>query len=99
MTPIAEKEHERKNMNLNRVASQAAFDAGRAIGASLSKADRDKVTAIIAKAMQTAVLEASSQHSSACANCVSHDTDLAHKIRAEIERKKIGLIANLSSLR
>lgn len=86
-------------MNLTRVASQAALDAGRAIGAPLNKAEMDQVTAIIAKAMQTAVLEASSQHSSACAHCVSHDADLAHKIHAEIERKKIALIANLSSLR
>lgn len=86
-------------MNLTRVASQAAYDAGRAIGASPSKAEMDQVTAIIAKAMETAVIEASSRHSSACAHCLSHDADLAHKIRAEIERKKIALIANLSSLR
>jgi len=86
-------------MNLTRVASRAASDASRAIGASPSKAEMAKITAIIAKAMETAVLEASSQHSSACAHCVGHDADLAHKIRAEIERKKISLIANLSSLR
>ncbi|MDD9811724.1 MAG: hypothetical protein OXU71_08430 [Gammaproteobacteria bacterium] len=88
-----------KDTDLTRVANQAAIDAGQAIGASMSRAEADRVTAIIAKAMETAVLEASSQHSDACADCVDHDADLAHKIRAEIERKKIGLIANLSSLR
>lgn len=87
------------DLNLDRVASQAAAEAGRALGAKLSRAQAGEVAAIIAKAMETAVLEASSQHSSACASCVGHDADLAHKIRAEIERKKIALIANLSSLR
>lgn len=86
-------------MNLTRVANKAAADAGAAIGASLSKADAEKVIAIIAKAMETAVLEASHQHSTACVNWLRHDEDLAHKIQQEIERKKIGLIANLSSLR
>jgi len=88
-----------KDVNLNRVANQAALDAGQALGTSLSGAEADKLTAIIAKAMETAVLEACSQHSSALDDCARHDTDLAHKIRAEIERKKIALIANLSSLR
>ncbi len=86
-------------MNLTKVANQAATDAGEAIGASLSAGERERVAGVIAKAMETAVLEASSQHSTACVSCLSHDQDLAHKIQKEIERKKIGLIANLSSLR
>lgn len=87
------------NTDLNRVANQAARDAGRALGARLSREQADAVTAIIAQAMETAVLEASSHHAEAGAHCARHDADLAHKIRAEIERKKTALIANLSSLR
>ena len=86
-------------MNLNKVANKAATDAGNALGSSLNAAEVERVTAIIAKAMEDAVLEASSQHSTVCDSCLSHDQDLAHKIQKEIERKKIGLIANLSSLR
>ena len=86
-------------MNLTRVANKAATEAGKAIGGSLSAAEVERVTAIIAKAMEDAVREASSQHSTICNDCLSHDRDLAHKIRKEIERKEIGLIANLSSLR
>ena len=86
-------------MNLTEVAHRAATDAVNAIGASLSEAEVEQVSTIIAKAMESAVLEASEQHSTVCDTCLSHDQDLAHKIQREIERKKIGLIANLSSLR
>ncbi|MDH3378132.1 MAG: hypothetical protein OEQ39_14395 [Gammaproteobacteria bacterium] len=86
-------------MNLTKVASQAAKAASDAVGASLTEDEVEKVTAIIAKAMENAVLEASNQHTTTCADCLIHDQDLAHKIQDEIERKKIALIANLSSLR
>lgn len=86
-------------MNLTSVASQAAAEAFDAIDAPLSEGERERVTAIIARAMETAVLEASNQHSTACVNCLSHDQDMAHKIQNEIERKKVALVANLSSLR
>ncbi len=86
-------------MNLNEVATKAVSDASDAIGKSLSGAELDQVTAIIAKAMEKAILEASRQHSSVCVECLDHDQDMAHKIRKEIELKKVALIANLSSLR
>jgi hypothetical protein len=86
-------------MNLTKVASKAVTDASDAIGSSLTENELEKVTTIIAKAMENAVLEASTQHSTVCADCLIHDQDLAHKIQDEIERKKIALIANLSSLR
>jgi len=86
-------------MNLTQVAAGAAREAGEALGAQMTAAQADEVASIISQAMQTAVREASAAHANACANCVSHDADLAHKIRAEIERKKIALIANLSSMR
>ena len=86
-------------MNLNQVANKAAADAGDAIGASLSEAEREQIAAVIAKAMEQAVNEASDQHATTCERCLTHDLDLAHKIQQEIERKKVGLIANLSSLR
>jgi hypothetical protein len=86
-------------MNLTKVANKAATEASNAVGATLSETELEKVTAIIAEAMENAVREASNQHTSVCVDCLSHDQDLAHKIRKEIERKKVGLIANLSSLR
>ncbi|MDH3695553.1 MAG: hypothetical protein OER96_13390 [Gammaproteobacteria bacterium] len=86
-------------MKLTNVANKAATEASNAIGASLSEDELEKVTSIIAKAMENAVLEASNQHSTACEGCLSHDQDLAHKIQKEIELKKVALIANLSSLR
>lgn len=86
-------------MNLNDVATRAVSDAGKAIGKSLSGDELAKVTSIIARAMEKAVLEASNQHSSVCVECLDHDRDMAHKIQKGIELKKVALIANLSSLR
>ncbi len=86
-------------MNLTKVANKAVIEASDVIGASLTNVELEKITAIIAKAMEDAVLEASAQHSSVCVNCLSHEMDLAHQIRKEMELKKIALIANLSALR
>ncbi len=86
-------------MNLSNVATKAATDASKALSASLTESELEKVAAIIAKAMENAVLEASSQHSTVCVDCLTHDQDLAHKIQKKIELKKVALIANLSSFR
>ncbi len=86
-------------MNLNKVANRAASDAATAIDASLSEVEVERVAAIIARAMEQVVQEVSDQHSTVYDRCLSHDQDLAHKITKEIERKKVALIANLSSLR
>ena len=86
-------------MNLSKVANQAATDASNAIGSSLTGAELKKITAILAKAMEDAVHETSSQHSSVCVNCLTHEMDLAHRIREEMELKKIAIIANLTALR
>ena len=86
-------------MNLTKVANKAATEASDALGATLSASEMDKVTAVIAKAMEDAVHEATKQHSTVCTDCLEHDQDLAHKIQIEIERKKTALISNLSSLR
>jgi hypothetical protein len=86
-------------MNLTKVANKAATDASNAIGSSLTGTELEKITAIIAQAMEDAVLETSNQHSSVCVNCLTHEMDLAHKIRQEMELKKIAIIANLTALR
>lgn len=86
-------------MNLTEVANQAAAEIGKTINAKFSDGDATKVAAVVAKAMESAVLEASSQHSKVCEKCLPHDWDTAHKIRDGIERKKTALIANLSSMR
>jgi len=86
-------------MDLTNVANKAATDASNAIGSSLTGAELKNITAIIAKAMEDAVHETSSQHSSVCVNCLTHEMDLAHRIREEMELKKIAIIANLTALR
>jgi hypothetical protein len=86
-------------MNLTKVVNKAATEASNAIGSSLSEAELAKLTAIIAKAMEDAVHETSNQHSKVCVNCLTHEMDLAHRIRQEMELKKVAIIANLTALR
>ena len=86
-------------MNLTKVANKAVTEASEVIGASLTEAELEKITAIIAKAMKDAVHETSNQHSKVCVNCLTHEMDLAHKIRQEMELKKVAIIANLTALR
>jgi len=86
-------------MDLNKVATKAVSEASDAIGKSLSGAELEQVTSIIAMAMEKAILEASSQHSSVCVDCLDHDQDLAHKLQKEIALSKVALLATLSSLR
>ncbi|MGR3913738.1 MAG: hypothetical protein OD918_04310 [Gammaproteobacteria bacterium] len=86
-------------MNLTNVAAKAATDVNAVIDPPLNETEMRKVTEIIQDAMKNAVLEASSLHANVCTAGLSHDRDLAHKIQTEMERKKVSLIANLSSLR
>ena len=86
-------------MKLTKVANKAAAEATKAMGAKLDPEELEQLTAIIAKAMEKAVTEASKQHAAACKDYLSHEVDLAHQLQQEMERKRIALMANLSSLR
>ena len=86
-------------MKLNEIANQAAIDIGKVVGTPLTELEKDKIAAIVGRAMEGAVQETSNQVSSVCNNQLIHDQDLAHKIQADLDRKKLSLIANLSSLR
>ena len=86
-------------MKLTKVAHKAAAEASQALGAKFTEEELEMVTSIIAKAMEKAVDEVSKQHAEACGDFLNHEVDLAHKMQEEIERKRIALLANLSSLR
>ena len=58
-----------------------------------------RIRTLVAAAMESAVTRAGAAYANACTTCLSHDEDLAHKLRREIKRKTIGLIANLSGMR
>lgn len=86
-------------MNLNHVAAEAADEISKVIDPPLSAEESAKVCKVIAEAMQRAVTAASDEHANVCTDCIAHDRDLVHKLHSEMERKKVSLIANLSSLR
>jgi len=86
-------------MKLTKVAHKAAAEAIEALGAKFTSEEIDAVTAIIAKAMEKAVDKVSKKHAEACGDFLNHEADLAHKVQKEMDRKKMALLANLSSLR
>ncbi|MDJ0949312.1 MAG: hypothetical protein QNJ94_10345 [Alphaproteobacteria bacterium] len=87
-------------MELRERAEKAVRDACDALGEEpLSKEDEAVVAQIIERAMQDAIREAARESGTAAEACCSHDSDMAHKIKAEIERANKALIANLSALR
>ncbi len=86
-------------MNLTDIANLAAQEIDRLLTVPLTKVEQAKIAEIIGKAMEDAVNEASHGHARICQAVLSHDQDLAHKIRQQMEQQKIALIANLSSLR
>jgi hypothetical protein len=77
-------------------AAQAVFAA---LNAQPDGATARKVAAIIEDVMAETYREAVEHCKTAALGCCREDRDLAHKIGEEIERHRIALIANLSSLR
>jgi len=86
-------------MKLKTVAKSAATDVNKALSASLSKEELERVTCIIAKAMEQAVNKVSDRSIELCIGHLNPNTDLAHQIQHDIKRKQDTIITNLNSLR
>ena len=86
-------------MKLKSVAKNAASDINDSLAAALSKDEMEKVTGIIAEAMEKAVNKTSKRSIQLCEEHLNPNTDLAHQIRNDIKRKQDTIITNLSSLR
>jgi len=86
-------------MKLKNVAKSAANDIKNALDSSLSKEELNKVTAIIAEAMEQSVNKVTRRSIACCDERLNPETDLAHQIRKELKLKQDAIITNLSSLR
>ena len=86
-------------MKLKTVAKGAATDINKALSASLSPEELDRVTGIIAEAMEQAVNKVTDRSIELCIGHLNPNTDLAHQIQQDIKRKQDTIITNLSSLR
>ena len=85
-------------------AESSIRDATDAIVAALAKHDltdeeKQKISQQISRALQQTVEETTATHLETTANCCGPELDLAHQIRAEINRQKEVLINNLKALR
>jgi hypothetical protein len=65
----------------------------------LSDAEKSEVRDIVSKLLVKTVEHTTSNHIETSTNCCGPELDLAHQIRAEMNRKKDALISNLKALR
>lgn len=65
----------------------------------LTSEEKKLISEQICRALQQTVEETTESHLATTANCCGPELDLAHQIRAEINRQKDILINNLKALR
>jgi hypothetical protein len=85
-------------------AEKSIRDATEAIVAALAKHDlsddeKKSISEQISRALQQTVEETTASNLETTVNCCGPELDLAHQIRAEINRQKDILVNNLKALR
>lgn len=84
-------------MTVRQIADDVALEVITSLGGNADKTE--DVSRIVEKALLSVMRDTQSGCVDVVNVCCSADQDLAHKISDEIQKKKIALIANLSSLR
>lgn len=65
----------------------------------LSDAEKQRLAGIVSELLVETVEKTTENHIETSNNCCGPELDLAHQIRAEMNRKKKALISNLKALR
>ncbi len=86
-------------MKLTKVAKTAAEEIRNTLRTEISEQELEKITAIVAKAMEKSVKKVSKRNIEFCEQHKNPDTDIAHQIQRDIKRKQNLMIANLEGLR
>jgi len=87
-------------MSLEKTAVNAAEKIDKALdGHDLSAQQKADILEIVGKSLIKTAEEMTAAHHEATVFCCGPEADLAHKIEAEVERKKQALISNLMALR
>jgi hypothetical protein len=68
-------------------------------GHDLSDSDKEQITKIVSQLLVETVEKTTKNNLETTTNCCGPELDLAHQIRAEIDRKTKLLISNLKALR
>jgi len=66
---------------------------------NLSAEDKEKITQLVSQLLVKTVEKTTKNHVETAVHCCGPEADLAHQIRAEVNRKKDLLISNLKALR
>lgn len=87
-------------MSLEKTALKTAEKIDQALdGYNLSAQQKAEILEIIGNSLVKTAEEITAAHREATVFCCGPEADLAHKIEAEVERKKQALISNLKALR
>ena len=86
-------------MNISELSDHVSQDLYKVISADLSLEERDAVLEIVRKALLDASGKTHEAYKDVASICCGPDTDLAHKIQEQMDKKRDVLVANLSGMR
>lgn len=86
-------------MNLEKLTNRVTKELETTLPDSLSAAERDAVVDLVRRAMQDSSSRTTRELKETAANAVGPDSDLAHKLQDQMDKKTSLLIANLSAMR
>ena len=84
-------------MQLERLISRVTEELDTALK-DISDAEREAIKDIVKRAMMDSSTRTTRELKESAMNVIGHEADLAHKIQAEMDKKKDMLIANLSGM-
>ena len=86
-------------MDMAKLTERAAAAIDAAISVKLPASDRAAIQNIIQETLRDAADHTQSQCKEAVVFCCGPEADLAHKIQAEMDKKRDMLVANLMAMR
>ncbi|VAW16347.1 hypothetical protein MNBD_ALPHA09-194 [hydrothermal vent metagenome] len=86
-------------MDIAKLSDRVTHDLRKAISAELSLEERLAIEKIVVQALLDATGKTHEAYKSVASKCCGPEADLAHKIQAQMDKKRDMLIANLVSMR
>jgi len=86
-------------MDISELSEQVSQDLSKVISADLSLEERGAILKIVQKGLLEASGTTHETYKDVASICCGPDTDLAHKIQEQMDKKMDMLVANLSGMR
>jgi len=86
-------------MDISELSNQVSQDLRKVISIDLSLEEQQAISKIVQKALLDASGKTHEVYKDVASICCGPDTDLAHKIQEQMNKKRDTLIANLSGMR